>query len=50
MGNIKQITTAQEQTWVEWDDKIGNKLILNNGILHVSERLKDSDPWALTTV
>ena len=44
--------TAHEiNTEVEWDYKIGDKVLLkNDGILHKSESFYESDPWTITTV
>ena len=44
-------TTCENNTRVEWDYKIGNKvLVKKDGILCKSESLYDSDPWTITTV
>jgi hypothetical protein len=39
-------TALENNTWVKWDYKIGNKVMVKkDGILCKSESLNDSDPW-----
>ena len=46
-----QNTERENKTRVEWDYKIGDKvLVRKDGILHKSESKYDKDPWTVSQV
>ena len=44
-------TRHENKTCVNWDDKVGNKVLVHkDGILHKTESKYDGDPWTITSV